>query len=192
MSRPISTLLVALIGGALTLAFATPATATHPEVNAWLERVLQAANDVQRAKEAYESAADPGERERYRRHYEDLRERHEGSKANLDRARIYAIADEADVSPRRVRRMRADGMGWGKIAKELGIHPSVVGKGHGEGKAKKRKRNHDWDDDCERRCKIRHRHNGQHENDDNDHKHRHHAGAKDHGKVYRGKEARKD
>lgn len=41
-----------------------------------------------------------------------------------------AIAREAMVAQSDIAAMRADGMGWGEIAHELGIHPGVLGLGH--------------------------------------------------------------
>lgn len=66
----------------------------------------------------------------------------------LEDARIDAIAREANVSPGQVKELRASGMGWGRIAKELGVHPSVVGMGKGNAKAMGRK-GKGYDDDDE-------------------------------------------
>lgn len=49
--------------------------------------------------------------------------------AALDSARIHALAEAGGVSDEQVRAMRASGKGWGAIAGELGVHPSVVKRG---------------------------------------------------------------
>ncbi len=53
--------------------------------------------------------------------------------------RILAWADELGgaVSADEIVAMRADGLGWGQIAKELGVHPglgSIMGNGGGHGR----------------------------------------------------------
>lgn len=53
--------------------------------------------------------------------------------------RMVAWADEKGISIADLRAMRADGAGWGQIAKELGLHPglgSIMGNGNGHGKEK--------------------------------------------------------
>ena len=53
--------------------------------------------------------------------------------------RIVALNEELDqlaadrglIEDGEIARMRADGMGWGEIAHELGVHPGVLGLGHG-------------------------------------------------------------
>ena len=41
-----------------------------------------------------------------------------------------AISDATSVSEQDIADMRAEGMGWGEIAHELGVHPSTLGLGH--------------------------------------------------------------
>lgn len=53
--------------------------------------------------------------------------------------RILAWADELEgtVTADAIADMRADGLGWGQIAKELGVHPgigSIMGNGGGHGR----------------------------------------------------------
>jgi hypothetical protein len=45
-------------------------------------------------------------------------------------AAAEAAARAADTTPETVALMREDGMGWGEIAHELGVHPSVLGLGN--------------------------------------------------------------
>jgi len=55
------------------------------------------------------------------------------ARTNLDTVRTeadQAIADAASASPEDIAGMREEGMGWGEIAHELGVHPSVLGLGH--------------------------------------------------------------
>lgn len=62
------------------------------------------------------------------------------AQADLDRAMAdleaaqgradQAVSDAASISVDAIASMRADGMGWGEIAHELGVHPSTVGLGH--------------------------------------------------------------
>jgi len=40
------------------------------------------------------------------------------------------MADDAGVTPEDILMMREEGMGWGEIAHELGLHPGVLGMGH--------------------------------------------------------------
>lgn len=50
--------------------------------------------------------------------------------------KAHDIAAAAGVSVNKVVEMRQSGMGWGEIAEELGVDPSVAGKGKGKGKGK--------------------------------------------------------
>lgn len=47
-----------------------------------------------------------------------------------------ALADAAGVSADEIADMREEGMGWGQIAHELGVHPSVLGLGNRFGHTK--------------------------------------------------------
>lgn len=52
--------------------------------------------------------------------------------------RMVAWADDKGISVAELRGMRADGAGWGQIARELGVHPglgSIMGNGQGKDKA---------------------------------------------------------
>jgi len=46
-----------------------------------------------------------------------------------------ALAEKIGVTNDEIAAMRASGMGWGEIAHELGVHPSLLGLGHTKGKA---------------------------------------------------------
>lgn len=50
--------------------------------------------------------------------------------AELDQKIADWYADGPEISAAQVETMRASGMGWGEIAHELGLHPSVLGLGH--------------------------------------------------------------
>lgn len=47
-------------------------------------------------------------------------------------AKVTALAEDSDLSESEIIAMRESGMGWGKIANDLGIHPSVLGAGSGK------------------------------------------------------------
>lgn len=53
--------------------------------------------------------------------------------AQIDK--LKALVDASGKTPDEIIAMRKDlKMGWGKIAKELGVHPGVLGRGHGKDK----------------------------------------------------------
>lgn len=54
---------------------------------------------------------------------------------NLETA-TGALAAVSGVTQEDIEGMRASGMGWGEIAHELGVHPSVLGLGHAKQMAK--------------------------------------------------------
>lgn len=54
----------------------------------------------------------------------------EEDKAAAQAALDAAVANVTGVSKDDIEGMRASGMGWGEIAHELGVHPSVLGLGH--------------------------------------------------------------
>ncbi|QKJ22746.1 hypothetical protein [Poseidonibacter lekithochrous] len=57
--------------------------------------------------------------------------------AELDRE-TKNLADISSVSVEEIAQMREDGLGWGDISHELGIHPSNLGLGHGKKDARER------------------------------------------------------
>ncbi|MBN1338142.1 MAG: hypothetical protein JXA03_02400 [Bacteroidales bacterium] len=59
------------------------------------------------------------------------------AQADYDDAQALAdskMAEFAGVSTDDIAGMRGDGMGWGQIAHELGVHPGALGLGHTKGK----------------------------------------------------------
>lgn len=72
--------------------------------------------------------------------YQQARDRYDRASGNLDNARVDALAMECGKTSDEIRAMRDSGMGWGRIAKECGVHPSASGKGHAKNKAKGNKK----------------------------------------------------
>ena len=89
------------------------------------EQIAAAQKNVTRAQETMD-AVDPSDTKAM-----------EAAQANYDdavQALSDALADSAGVSVGEISDMRDSGMGWGQIAHDLGIHPSVLGGGHFKGK----------------------------------------------------------
>ena len=81
--------------------------------------------DLEKAQSEYDSAlsaleADPENL--------DLQEAFSLAEQNLNDA-ATALSSISGVSVESINEMRASGMGWGEIAHELGVHPSVLGLG---------------------------------------------------------------
>lgn len=74
-------------------------------------------------------AGNQQEAEEVEEQVEDARQDVRQARQRLDEARYTALAEEAGVSPNKVRALRESGMGWGRVARELGVHPSLLGKG---------------------------------------------------------------
>lgn len=106
-------------------------------VDSVLDSVDEALGRAERAREVYDRAKKVGSPEDEVRRAEEAWRNAErdvrSSNARLDEARIASIAHAAGVPQERVRSMRASGKGWGAICNELGVPPSVLGKG-GKGK----------------------------------------------------------
>lgn len=119
-SAPLAALLLCLL-------LAAPAAAG---LNETLNDIDMLIDEVQRARTVLRDVTDTGDQSRIR----SARERLQMRENQLDQARINALAREAGVSSARVSAMRSSGMGWGRIAKELGVHPSVLGMGKGKGR----------------------------------------------------------
>ncbi|MUM76545.1 hypothetical protein GKC30_02730 [Pseudodesulfovibrio sp. F-1] len=107
------------------------------------EAVVREANRaeerVRRAKERYEQVNRRGTRWQQSEaavELERARERFGIAAHNLDEAQVRAIAERSGRSPSEIRAMRESGMGWGDIANETGVHPSVNAKGNGADAAK--------------------------------------------------------
>lgn len=107
-----------------------------------MERAEQVLRDVQRAAEhGTATEEEVGEAER------NLAEK----EASLNRTKVEALAANSNLSAAEIESMRASGMGWGRIAKEAGVHPSVLGTGSGKSKGKAKgkgkSKGKDWDMD---------------------------------------------
>lgn len=118
----------------LTSAFQNPAQAAHAsqladaaaslgneETEEKLAAVDKANEELGKAMEA----ADPG-----------AIEQAEIDVAAAEQAYADAVAELTGVISQDLLDMREAGMGWGNIAKELGVHPGVLGLGHTKGKQK--------------------------------------------------------
>lgn len=108
-----------------------------------VEETTRRSEEVKKAKEILDVILKDGtaeEQEKAKRNYDEAESRYRDSAKKLDQARVDAIAEQCGKSPAEIQAMRDSGMGWGNIAKECGIHPSVSGKGNGNGKDKKPKK----------------------------------------------------
>nr|WP_321258027.1 hypothetical protein [uncultured Pseudodesulfovibrio sp.] len=104
-----------------------------------VQETTEASEDVRKAKEILDAMRKEGTVEEQQQAQEDVEnaeERFTESQAKLDEARIDAFARESGKSPSEIQAMRDSGMGWGRIAKETGVHASVSGKGKGKSKNK--------------------------------------------------------
>lgn len=108
-----------------------------------VEETTQRSEEVRKAKDILdvilkEGTATQEEREQAEQDLEDAENNYAKAQKKLDTARVDAFAEQCGKSPAEIQAMRDSGMGWGKIAKECGIHPSAAGKGKGKGKDKKK------------------------------------------------------
>ncbi|MFH1914313.1 MAG: hypothetical protein ABIK45_08585 [Pseudomonadota bacterium] len=104
-----------------------------------VEDAAQADERVRKAREVYDEVMRRGTRQQQSDaagELERARERSRDAGQKLDEARVEAIARESGRSPSEIRVMRESGMGWGAIANETGVHPSVNAKGKTQGKDK--------------------------------------------------------
>ncbi|BCS87829.1 hypothetical protein [Pseudodesulfovibrio sediminis] len=138
----------------LTLAIPFSATAQDPAPapsttdalidlvgQAVVDEVTTANEDVQKTKDVLDIVLKSGtkeEQDEARREVETAKGRYAEAVGKMDMAHVNAIAEECDKSPAEIQAMRNSGMGWGRIAKECGVHPSVSGKGKGKDKGKKK------------------------------------------------------
>lgn len=107
--------------------------------DAIIERVDRTAQELERARQALEKAKNIGDEvlvEERTKEYREKREDYRKAEQTLDDAKVQALADASGRSPAEIRAMRESGMGWGRIAKEVGVSPSVLGKGAGKNKSK--------------------------------------------------------
>jgi hypothetical protein len=91
-------------------------------IDAFLDRAEQ-------AREAFEKAKNSGDESAARAASSELGR----AERELDEARVRILAREGRVTTDRIWSMRFAGRGWGDIAKELKVHPGVLGRGHGKG-----------------------------------------------------------
>lgn len=109
-----------------------------------VQETTQASEEVRKAKEVLDVILRNGtqaEQEQARDRVEEAETRYRRSQEKLDTARLDAFARECGTSRAQIQSMRDSGMGWGRIAKECGIHPSVAGKGKGKAKGKNKNKN---------------------------------------------------
>lgn len=106
-------MLLLLAGGAAQAAATMSDTLDH------IERIL---GDVERAKDVLTGGTASGD---YARAQEALRRK----EAELERARVDAMSAASGQSRNRIIAMRASGMSWAGISRELGVSASVIGIG---------------------------------------------------------------
>ena len=104
-----------------------------------VQETTEASEEVRKAKEILDAVRKEGtatEQEQAQETVRNAEERLTRAQGNLDEARINAFAEQSGKSPAEIQAMRDSGMGWGRIAKETGVHPSTSGKGKKQGKSK--------------------------------------------------------
>ena len=104
-----------------------------------VEETTQRSEEVRKAKEVLDAVMKAGTTEEQKKAEEDLdqaQDRYARAQKNLDTARLDAFAEKCGKTPAQIQAMRESGMGWGRIAKECGVHPSTAGKAKGKSKNK--------------------------------------------------------
>ena len=104
-----------------------------------VEETTQRSEEVRKAKEILDVVlknGTPEEQQQAEKDVEKAEDNYAEAQKKLDTARVDAFAEQCGKSPAAIQAMRDSGMGWGKIAKECGIHPSAAGKGKGKNKNK--------------------------------------------------------
>lgn len=104
-----------------------------------VQETTQASEEVRKAKEVLDIILRNGsaaEKEEARERVEEAERDYRRAQEKLNTARLDAFAEACGTSSARIQAMRDSGMGWGRIAKECGIHPSVAGQGRGKGKGR--------------------------------------------------------
>jgi len=137
-----------LLAGALLVLAASPAPAqgedlTRDELVSLVgEAVVQEAADssaeVAKAKEILDAVrnrknAPEKDVAEAQLEYEQAQGRYDKAQSNLDNARVDELALRCGKTSDQIRAMRDSGMGWGRIAKECGMHG--VGKAKGKDKS---------------------------------------------------------
>ncbi len=111
-----------------------------------VEETTQRSEEVRKAKDILdvilkEGTATTEEKQEAEKSVEEAEEKYAESQKKLDTARVDAFAEQCGKSSAQIQAMRDSGMGWGKIAKECGVHPSASGKGKGKEKKEKKNKN---------------------------------------------------
>lgn len=109
-----------------------------------VEETTKRSEEVRKAKEILDAMRKAGtkkEQDQAEKDLDEAEDNYRDAQKKLDTARLDAFAEQCGKSPSQIQAMRNSGMGWGRIAKECGIHPSVAGKGKGKGKGKSKKKN---------------------------------------------------
>lgn len=106
-----------------------------------VEETTQRSEEVKKAKEILDvvlqdKEATEQEKTEAEKKLEEAEKNYAESEKKLDQAKVDALAERSGKSPAEIQAMRDSGMGWGKIAKETGVHPSALGKGKGKDKGK--------------------------------------------------------
>jgi hypothetical protein len=111
-----------------------------------VEETTQRSEEVRKAKDILdeiltETTTTTEQKEEAEKNLEDAEIEYAKAQKELDTARVDAFAEQCGKSPSEIQAMRNSGMGWGKIAKECGIHPSAAGKGKVKEKNKNKNKN---------------------------------------------------
>jgi hypothetical protein len=116
-------LCLALAGTALAQQTAPQLDKEEPKTFEEIQLIMQR---LQQGERELEEARQLGDEEQIR-----MREREvEENRFQLEDSRVQTLSQESGVPPQQISQMRESGMGWGEIAKELGVHPGVLGYGH--------------------------------------------------------------
>lgn len=108
-----------------------------------VEEATRRSEEVRKAKEVLDvvlKSGTPAEQEEAQKDVEKAEEKYAEAQKDIETARVDAYAEKSGKSAAEIQSMRDSGMGWGKIAKEVGIHPSAAGKGKGNSKKDKSKK----------------------------------------------------
>ncbi|QJB58258.1 hypothetical protein [Pseudodesulfovibrio sp. zrk46] len=144
-------IIVALLAFPFTaMAQDSPQTAEQQLIDlvgkAIVEETTQRSEEVRKAKDILDevlktTTATQEEKEEAEKKVEEAEAKYAASQKKLDTARVDAYAKQCGKSRAQIQAMRDSGMGWGRIAKECGIHPSAAGKGKGKNKDKNKNKN---------------------------------------------------
>jgi hypothetical protein len=140
-----------LLAGALLVLAASPALAQGEDLTrdelvslvgeAIVEEAADSSAEVAKAKEILDAVrtrknAPEKDVAEAQLGYEQARGRYDKAQSNLDNARVDELALRCGKTSDQIRAMRDSGMGWGRIAKECGMHGVGKAKGKGKGKDK--------------------------------------------------------